>query len=182
MDPRDEIVLYPEDVLRHECAPIDEIDDGVRALAARMLEVMYAAEGCGLAAPQVGEPVRLVVIDVDYTGVHDRNPYVLVNPEVVKADGEERVMGEGCLSFPGITVPVARPSHVVVRARDLEGRLMQYEASGNLMCVCLQHEIDHLDGTTMVDHLPLQERSEALAALREAVEAGARPGDVAAGE
>lgn len=174
----DDIVLYPDEALKKECAPIEEIGDDVRRLSKRMLKAMYASDGCGLAAPQVGEEIQLVVIDVDYDGPRNRNPYVLINPQIVTADGEERMSGEGCLSFPGITVPVTRPSHVVVRARDLDGRLMQYEASNNLLCMCLQHEIDHLHGITMIDHLTLEQRSEAIAAYHEALEAGAKPGDV----
>jgi peptide deformylase len=174
----DDIVLYPNDALKQECAPIEEITDDVRKLSQRMLKAMYASDGCGLAAPQVGELIQLVVIDVDYDGKKNRNPYVLINPVVVTADGEENIAGEGCLSFPGITVPVARPSHVVVRARNLDGALMQYEASNNLLCMCLQHEIDHLHGITMIDHLTLEQRSEAIAAYHEALEAGAKPGDV----
>lgn len=178
MSPADEIRIWPDEVLRHECKPIEEITDEIRALAERMLEAMYATNGCGLAAPQIGQALQLVVIDVDYDDERNKNPYVLINPEIIVADGEPRVMGEGCLSFPGITVAVERPSHVVVRAQNLEGKLMQYEASNNLMCVCLQHEIDHIHGVTMVDHVDIQRRSEALMALREALEAGARPGEL----
>ena len=151
----DDIVLSPDDRLKTECAPIEKIDDGVKKLAKRMLKDMYAADGCGLAAPQVGELVQLVVIDVDYAG-------------------------EGCLSFPGITVEVKRPSHVVVQARNLDGDLMQYEARDNLLAVCLQHEIDHLHGATMVDHLSAGQRIAALRDYEEALSQGARPGDTAA--
>ena len=119
----EDIVLAPNECLKTECAPIDKIDGKVRQLAKRMLRDMYAADGCGLAAPQVGELVQLVVIDVDY-GAGNKNPYVLINPKVVVADGEERENGEGCLSFPGITVPVSRPTHVVVQALNLDGDLM----------------------------------------------------------
>ena len=172
----EDIVLSPDPRLSTECAPIEEITPEIRALAEHMLDDMYATDGCGLAAPQVGELIQLVVIDVDWaTG--EKNPYVLINPEVVVADGEEVEGGEGCLSFPGITVEVKRPSHVVVRALDLEGNLMQYEAENNLMAVCLQHEIDHLHGITMLDHLPPIRRMKAMHAYREALEAGARPGD-----
>ena len=173
----EDIVLAPDARLRTECAPIDKIDDSVRALAAHMLEDMYATEGCGLAAPQVGELVQLVVIDVDY-GKGKRNPYVLINPKIVVADGEERETGEGCLSFPGITVRVSRPSHVVVEARNLDGDLMRYEAKDNLMAVCLQHEIDHLHGVTMVDHLRPLQRARMMREYEDALAAGARPGDV----
>ncbi len=173
----EDIVTAPDKRLKTECAPIEEIDDNVRALAARMLEDMYETDGCGMAAPQVGELVQLVVIDVDYTK-NKRNPYVLVNPRIVVADGEERETGEGCLSFPGITVRVARPSHVVVEARNLDGDLMRYEASDNLMAVCLQHEIDHLHGVTMLDHLRPLERVRKMREYENAVAAGARPGEV----
>ena len=175
----DDIVLSPDDRLKTECAPIEKIDDGVKRLAKLMLKDMYAADGCGLAAPQVGELVQLVVIDVDYAGEGTKkNPYVLVNPKIVAADGPERAYGEGCLSFPGITVEVKRPSHVVVQARNLDGDLMQYEARDNLLAVCLQHEIDHLHGVTMIDHLRPSQRMEAIAAFQQAIEQGAVPGDV----
>lgn len=177
----DDIVLSPDDRLKTECAPIEKIDDGVKRLAKRMLRDMYAADGCGLAAPQVGELVQLVVIDVDYAGEGTKkNPYVLVNPKIVAADGPERAYGEGCLSLPGITVEVRRPSHVVVQARNLDGDLMQYEARDNLLAVCLQHEIDHLHGVTMVDHLSAGARIAALRDYEEALAEGARPGDTAA--
>ena len=181
MNPLDEIVLSPAPVLTEECAPVEKIDDEIRALAKRMLRDMYAADGCGLAAPQVGELVQLVVIDVDYAGEGTKkNPYVLINPKIVAADGPERAYGEGCLSFPGITVEVKRPSHVVVQARNLDGDLMQYEARDNLLAVCLQHEIDHLHGVTMVDHLSAGHRIVALRDYEEELSQGARPGDTAA--
>lgn len=175
----DDIVLSPDPRLSKECEPIDQMTPQVRALARRMLDDMYAADGCGLAAPQVGELVQLAVIDVDWADEGGRrNPYVLVNPRVLVADGEERTGGEGCLSFPGITVQVSRPSHVVVEARNLDGDLMRYEAADNLLTVCLQHEIDHLHGITMIDHLRPGQRIAAIRAYREALAAGARPGDV----
>lgn len=177
----DDIVLSPDDRLKTECAPIEKIDEGVRKLAKRMLKDMYAADGCGLAAPQVGELVQLVVIDVDYAGEGTKkNPYVLINPKIVAADGPERTYGEGCLSFPGITVEVKRPSHVVVQARNLDGDLMQYEAEGNLMAVCLQHEIDHLHGVTMLERLSPTQRLEAIKEYQAALAAGARPGETSA--
>lgn len=177
----DDIVLAPDNRLKTECAPIEEITDDIRALAERMKDDMYATNGCGIAAPQIGELVQMVVIDVDYTK-NKKNPYVLINPRIVVADGEERETGEGCLSFPGITVLVSRPSHVVVEARNLDGDLMRYEASDNLMAVCLQHEIDHLHGITMVDHLRPLQRVRKMREYEEALAAGARPGDVEAEE
>ncbi|MBR2682425.1 MAG: peptide deformylase [Atopobiaceae bacterium] len=173
----DEIVVAPDDRLKTECAPIEEITPEIRALAERMAADMYATEGCGIAAPQVGELIQMVVIDCDYVDDDNRNPYVLINPEIVVADGEEHELPEGCLSFPGITVRVSRPSHVIVRARNLDGDLMQYEARNNLLAVCLQHEIDHLHGVTMIDHLSAAQRMIALRDLAEAKAAGARPGE-----
>lgn len=160
----EDIVLSPDPRLKTECEPIKEITPQIRELADRMLKDMYEADGCGLAAPQVGELIQLVVIDVDYDGKHNRNPYVLINPKIIAADGEEVPYYEGCLSFPGLNVEVMRPSHVIVQAQNLDGQLMQYEAEGNLMAVCLQHEIDHLHGVTMVDHLSPADR---IAALRD---------------
>ena len=176
----EDIVIAPDARLKTECAPIEEVTPEIRALSERMLRDMYATEGCGLAAPQIGELVQMVVIDVDYADGKRKNPYVLINPEVVVADGEEREFPEGCLSFPGITVRVTRPTHVVVRARNLDGDLMQYEAENNLMAVCLQHEIDHLHGVTMVDHLGPLKRASKMRELSEAIAAGAHPGDTEA--
>jgi peptide deformylase len=172
----DDIVVAPDKRLKTECAPIDEITDDVRDLAAHMLDDMYATEGCGLAAPQVGELVQLVVIDVDYTK-NKRNPYVLINPRIVAADGEERETSEGCLSFPGISAQVKRPTHVIVEARNLDGDLMRYEAKDNLLAVCLQHEIDHLHGVTMLDHLKPLQRVRMMHEYEQALAAGARPGE-----
>lgn len=178
MSTLDDIVLSPDPRLRERCEPVGAVDASVRRLAKRMLRDMYAADGCGLAAPQVGELLQVVVIDVDYAS-GDKNPYVLINPDVVESSDETVGRDEGCLSFPGITVPVERPRHVVVRATNLDGDLMEYEAEGNLMCVCLQHEIDHLSGITMLDHLTPERRVAALRAYQEALDKGARPGDIA---
>ena len=177
MNALEDIVLSPDPRLSEECEPIETIDAEVKKLAKRMLRDMYAADGCGLAGPQVGAMRQIVVIDCDY-GQGKKNPYVLINPKVVVADGEERESGEGCLSFPGITVPVTRPSHVVVQALDLDGNLMQYEAADNLLAICLQHEIDHVHGVTMIDHLTPSQRVTAMRDYHDALEAGARPVDV----
>ena len=176
-DLADDIVVAPDVRLKTECAPIEEITPEIRALAERMAADMYATDGCGIAAPQVGELVQLLVIDCDYIDDNNRNPYYLVNPEILVADGAEHELAEGCLSFPGITVRVSRPSHVVVQARNLDGDLMRYEARDNLMAVCLQHEIDHLHGVTMIDHLSPAQRMIAMRELAQAKAAGARPGE-----
>lgn len=175
-----DIKICGEPVLTRDAEPIEEIDDEVRELAAAMLDTMYAAEGCGLAAPQVGVSRRMVVIDCDW-GEGERNPYVLINPEVVEASEETRTTSEGCLSFPGVTVEVERPRHVVVHALNLDGDLMRYDAEDSLMCACLQHEIDHLDGRTLLDHLGPMGRMRVKQQVREALEAGAKPGDTSFG-
>ena len=178
-----QIVLSPDPRLSEECAPVEKIDDEVRALAKRMLKIMYAADGCGLAGPQIGEMRQIVVIDVDYAGRGSKkNPYVLINPRVIAADGPEKEGSEGCLSFPGVSVKVSRPSHVVVQALNLDGDLMQYEADGDLMAVCLQHEIDHVHGVTMFDHLAPMRRAEAERAYEDALAAGALPGETEVAE
>ena len=180
MSAAEDIVLTPDPCLSQMCEPVAEIDDHIRELAERMLEDMYATEGCGLAAPQVGECIRLVVIDCDYCDDGgNKNPYVLINPEIVTTDGDMRSFNEGCLSFPGISCEIERPSHVIVRALDLNGDLLQYEAENNLLAVCLQHEIDHLNGVTMVDHLSPMKRMRALRACEQAISEGARPGQTA---
>lgn len=172
-----DIRLSGDKVLETPCEPIEAIDDDIRALAQQMLDDMYAAEGCGLAAPQVGRSIRLVVVDCDWGGGRKRNPYVLVNPRIVEKSEETRVSGEGCLSFPGVTVEVERPRRVVVLAEDLDGQTLRYEAADSLMAVCLQHEIDHLDGVTMVDHLGPLARTRTLAEVDRAIAAGAQPGE-----
>ena len=174
----EDIVVAPDERLKTECAEIDEITPEIRELAERMARDMYATDGCGIAAPQVGELVQLVVIDVDYVNPSKgKNPYYLVNPKIIVADGEEHELSEGCLSFPGITVRVKRPSHVIVEAKNLDGDLMRYEARDNLLAICLQHEIDHLHGVTMLDHLSPMQRMVAMKQLADAKAAGALPGD-----
>ena len=174
-----EIVIAPDERLRTVCEPVETIDDDVKKLAKRMAKAMYKYEGCGIAAPQVGELKRIVVIDCEWGGEpgDKKNPLFLINPEIVEASEEKAVGAEGCLSVPGVSFDIERSTSVVVRAYDLEGRLMQYEAANNLFCVCLQHEIDHLHGITMFERLDPADRLKAVRAYQEALEAGARPGD-----
>ena len=171
------IVISPDPRLRQECAEITEITPEIEELAERMKREMFENGGCGLAAPQVGELIQLVVIDVDYTSADDYDPYVLINPQVVESSDTTRPSSEGCLSIPGINCEIERPDHVVVEAYDLDTNLMRYEASGDLMCVCLQHEIDHLHGVTMFERLEPQRRMHALREYQEARARGAMPGE-----
>jgi peptide deformylase len=129
-------------------APVGSIDDGIRRLARDMAETMYEAPGIGLAATQVDVHVRLIVVDASET--RDQL-LVLINPEITAREGSQKCE-EGCLSVPGIYDRVERAEHVVVRYQDLDGRERTVEASG-LLAVCLQHEIDHLQGRVFVEHL-----------------------------
>ena len=171
------IVLSPDPRLRQECARVEEITPELRALVDRMKRQMFENGGCGLAAPQVGELIQLAIIDTEYADESDYDPFVLINPTIVEASDTLRPFSEGCLSIPGINCEISRPDHVVVEAYDLDGNLMRYEAAGDLLCVCLQHEIDHLNGKTLFESCDPVTRIEALRAYEEAKAAGARPGD-----
>ncbi|MFT8242604.1 peptide deformylase [Roseomonas sp. BN140053] len=145
------ILLLPDARLRAKARPVAEGDgDAVRALAPRMLAAMYEAPGIGLAAPQVGELLRLAVVDLQPD--EKPEPMVLVNPEIVERSRELATREEGCLSIPGLYADVERPERVKVRWRDLEGAKHELVAEG-LLATCLQHEIDHLDGVLFLDHL-----------------------------
>jgi peptide deformylase len=142
------ILHYPDPRLRRPALPVARVDDAVRRLADDLAETMYAAPGVGLAAIQVNEPGRVIVIDLS----EERNQLqVFINPEILARDGEQTIE-EGCLSVPGIYEEVTRPSRVRVRALDRDGQPFELEAEG-LLATCLQHEIDHLDGKVFVDYL-----------------------------
>jgi peptide deformylase len=162
------VVQFPDKRLRRTSKPLTEISDDVRALAEEMLEVMYDEPGIGLAAPQLGEAVRLIVVDTDWTEEDaERTPLVAVNPEIVESDGLI-VWTEGCLSVPDFTADVDRAERVTLRYTDLDGAQHTEEAEG-LRAVCFQHEIDHLDGVLFIDrisrlrrNLYVQKRKKAL--------------------
>ncbi len=157
------ILLVPDPRLRARAKPVGAAEtDRVRALAPRMLAAMYAAPGIGLAAPQVGELLRLVVIDLQKDEKPD--PIVLVNPEIVAASRETATREEGCLSLPGQYGDVTRPAQVRVRYQDLTGARREIEGEG-LLSACLQHEIDHLDGVLFVDYLSALKRNMLLRRL-----------------
>jgi peptide deformylase len=143
-----QILEYPDPRLRTKATPIENVNDEICRLAADMLETMYAAPGIGLAATQVDVHKRLLVADVSEQ--HD-DPHVFINPEILALDGVE-VMEEGCLSVPGVYERVERAEHIRLRARGLDGETFEMEAEG-LLAVCIQHEIDHLDGKLFVDYL-----------------------------
>lgn len=143
-----DILHYPDSRLRNVAKPVAEVNDEVRKLIDDMLETMYAAPGIGLAAIQVNVPKRVVVIDVSDEG---NDPIALVNPEILEKDGVE-TMQEGCLSVPGFYENVQRAERIRVRYLDRDGNAVEREADG-LLAVCIQHEIDHLDGKLFVDYL-----------------------------
>ena len=147
------ILHYPDPRLKKRAEPVTEVDESIRRLAADMAETMYAAPGIGLAATQVDVHKRVIVIDVS----EDRSGLtVLINPEILEKDGE-CVSEEGCLSVPGIYDKFTRAERVKVRALNLEGETVEFEAEG-LLAVCIQHEIDHLDGKVFVEYLsPLKQ-------------------------
>ncbi len=144
------IRVYPDPVLRARCREVESFDDELRRLAADMIETVHAAPGVGLAAPQVGVEQRLAVVDVSVG--KDRSALkVLVNPELIEEHGRE-VDSEGCLSIPGMSEKVPRPTRVRLSAQDLDGEPVEIEAEDfEARAVC--HEIDHLNGVLFVDHL-----------------------------
>jgi peptide deformylase len=142
------ILHYPDPRLRRKASPVPKVNDDVRRLVADMGETMYEAPGIGLAAIQVNEPWRVVVIDISET--RDRLQ-VFINPEILYKEGEQE-REEGCLSVPGIYEPVIRANLIRVRALDPDGKPFELEAEG-LLATCIQHEIDHLDGKVFVDYL-----------------------------
>lgn len=148
------ILEFPDPRLRRVAKPVEAVTDRERQLAADMLETMYEARGIGLAATQVNEAVRLLVLDLSET--RDQ-PRVFVNPEITDRSGTQ-TCEEGCLSVPGIYAEVERAESIRVRALGLDGEAFEMDADG-LMAVCIQHEIDHLDGKVFVDYLsPLKRR------------------------
>jgi peptide deformylase len=159
-----EILVLPDQRLRQVADEIPEVDASVKQLAADMLETMYAAPGIGLAAPQVGEMKRIVVMDLSKDG-EKPDPIVMINPEIKKYSDETVTTEEGCLSIPEIFGDVTRPERVVIEALDQEGQRYRREAIG-LKARAIQHEIDHLDGILFLDHLSLIKRQMLLARWR----------------
>ncbi len=144
------ILTYPDPRLKEKAKDVGEITPEIKQLAADMAEAMYANEGIGLAAPQVGECCRLVVVDL--TGPEKREGLmVLVNPRIVAAEGETETE-EGCLSVRSYRSKVKRAAKVTVKAKDLEGKEVTVEGD-DLLAVCLQHELDHLDGALFIDRI-----------------------------
>ena len=142
------ILHYPDPRLRHKARPVPAVTDDIRRLVDDMAETMYDAPGIGLAAIQIDEPSRIIVIDIS---PNRDQLQVFINPEILSSEGEQE-LEEGCLSVPGIYEPVTRAHRIRVRALDRDGQAFEIEAE-DLLATCLQHEIDHLDGKVFVDYL-----------------------------
>jgi peptide deformylase len=178
-----EILEVPDPRLKTVSKPVEAFDDGLKALVADMFETMYAAHGIGLAAIQVGEPLRVLVIDLQeedpdaepeechahggekhYHRPVKNDPRVFVNPEILDPSEDHNTYQEGCLSVPEIYADVERPAKIRARWQDLDGAVHEEEMEG-LMATCLQHEMDHLEGILFIDHLSRLKRQMALKKL-----------------
>ncbi len=162
--------------LRAGARPVLDLNDEIRSLGARMIDTMQAFEGIGLAAPQIGEALRLVALGVPAESMGEnpspgeiellgQMPMVIVNPEIISSSAETSVRDEGCLSVPDIFAPVTRPKTVVIRFQTLDGGVAVFECGG-LLGRCLQHELDHLDGRLFIDRVDGEDRSEIADDLR----------------
>ena len=150
------IVTYPNPVLAKKAAPVVEITDEIRTLAAEMIEIMYADKGIGLAAPQVAESIRLITVDL--SGPEKReDPRVFVNPVLSNLEGEVE-SEEGCLSVVGYRSTVIRAERLHLSAQDLDGNVVEMDAD-DLMAICLQHEVDHLNGVLFIDKISKLKRT-----------------------
>jgi len=157
---RRELRVVGDPVLREKAHDVTRFDDELAELSRRMVRIMQDAPGIGLAAPQVGVVRRVIVYQVD------EEPVTLVNPEIVWASDETEVLDEGCLSVPGVSVPVERPVAIRVRAQDLAGAHREYGAD-DLEARVIQHETDHLNGVLILERTTRRERARALRELRE---------------
>ena len=151
------IYTYPDPVLNTKAEPVENIDEDIQRLVDGMAELMYAAPGIGLAANQVGNLKRVLIYDISSKKEEGRNLSVLINPEIILAEGKI-VHEEACLSVIDYSSEITRKANVKVRGVDRHGKLVDIEAEG-LLAVCLQHEIDHLNGLLFIDHISILKRS-----------------------
>jgi peptide deformylase len=166
-----DIVVAPDPRLKITAEPVKEVDGAIRRLMDDMLETMYAAPGIGLAAPQVGKPVRVIVVDVADKG-EPPQPYRMANPKIVAASEELRVTNEGCLSVPDFYADVERADTITIEYLDENNEPKTLAAEG-MLATCIAHEIEHLDGVLFVDHLSLIKRNIILRKLQKAKRNGA---------
>ncbi|WP_375621999.1 peptide deformylase [Bartonella sp. TT119HLJHH] len=151
--PMRSLVTLPDPILREVSKPVERVDSALQKLADDMLETMYNAKGVGLAAIQIGIPLRMLVIDVSGNSEDEqKKPLVIINPEILWLSDERNIYKEGCLSIPDYFAEVERPKRLCVRYQDREGKQIEIEAD-DLLATCLQHEIDHLDGRLFIDYI-----------------------------
>jgi len=167
-----EIITVPNPLLKKVSKPVERVDDELRALMDDMLETMYAAPGVGLAAVQVGVPKRVIVMDLAREG-EPPQPRYFANPEITWRSEEMAVREEGCLSVPDVFDEVERPARVGLRYLDYDGAHVEEEAEG-LLAVCIQHEMDHLEGVLFIDHLSRLKRDRAVAKVKKAAKDGVK--------
>jgi len=160
------ILTAPDPRLKAVSKPVSRVDAEIRTLVEDMIESMYAADGIGLAAIQIGVPKRILVLDIDQRD-GKKNPRAYINPKILWASGELATFEEGCLSVPEIWDEVERPAKIRAEYLDRDGKRQELEAEG-LLATCLQHEMDHLDGVLFIDHLSKLKRSMALRKLQKA--------------
>ncbi len=167
------LIIAPDPILKKVSAPVAEINDEVRGILNDMLDTMYHAGGIGLAAVQLGIHKRLLVVDVAWREEDDasRKPLKMINAEIVSGSDDEREYKEGCLSFPDQYSEVVRPSEVTVKYLDEQGNPQTLSADG-LLATCIQHEIDHMNGITFVDHISRMKREMILNKLTKAKKRG----------
>ena len=166
-----DILIVPDPRLKKVSAPVEAVDDALRALMDDMLETMYDAPGIGLAAIQVGVPKRVIVMDIS-PREGEREPRYFVNPEITWRSEETVPYEEGCLSVPDIYDEVERPAQVKLRYLNYQGERVEEDAEG-VFAVCIQHEMDHLDGVLFIDHLSRLKRERAVSKVKKAAKAEA---------
>ncbi|HEY3696388.1 peptide deformylase [Phenylobacterium sp.] len=164
-----EILIVPDPRLKQKSAPVEGVDDELRALMDDMLETMYAAPGIGLAAIQIGVPQRVIVMDLARQE-EEKAPRFLVNPQILWTSEETVPYEEGCLSVPEIFDEVERPARVRIRYLDYHGKAVEEDAEG-IFAVCVQHEMDHLDGVLFIDHLSRLKREQAVKKVKKQAKA-----------
>ncbi len=158
------IIIAPDPRLKMQTTPVDKVDEEIRSLMDDMLETMYAAEGIGLAGPQVGDMRRVIVVDCAKKG-EEPNPIKMANPEILEVSPDDSTYQEGCLSFPEYYADVIRPESVRVRYLDETNIPQEIEANG-ILATCIQHEMDHLEGILFVDHISSIRRNMILRKLK----------------
>ncbi len=167
------LIYLPDPVLKQVSKPLETVDARVQKFADDMLETMYDAPGIGLAAIQVGEPIRMLVLDVSKEE-DEKKPQVFINPEVITSSQSRSVYEEGCLSIPGYYAEVERPAEIKVKYLDRDGKPQEIDADG-ILATCLQHEIDHLDGVLFIDHISRLKREMVVKKFTKASKTGTLP-------